>query len=174
MFLYFATLPSSSSEQGRLTAEQKIVLQEMVRILGEEVKKSISYLFCTFADSKRLPVLESAKEAGLKYKMHFAVNSSAYFPKEGEEGEIVSSIDKAEENTSKAKTGSIHEMLWNLTTESIRSFIMDIQNNSPIPVRIPIPPNQPRIPDPRKESKEGRRGDADLESGSQPKRKGKH
>ncbi|CAG0883045.1 unnamed protein product [Darwinula stevensoni] len=112
--------------QGRLTEEQKTALENVAKIFGNETEK-ISYLFCTFADSTHLPVLESVKEAGLKYKRHFPVNSSAYFAKEEE--------DEKDEQGEAAKGGSINEFLSKMTTESIRKFFKDVQKNAPIPVR---------------------------------------
>ncbi|CAG0888640.1 unnamed protein product, partial [Darwinula stevensoni] len=111
--------------QGRLTAEQKVVLENMNKVLGE---KTEMYLFCTFADGKRLPVLESVVEAGLKYKKYFAVNSSAYFVKEEEEAPSTDD-DEVNDEVEKegTKTKSINELLWQMTTDSIQGFIRDIQ-----------------------------------------------
>ncbi|CAG0892985.1 unnamed protein product [Darwinula stevensoni] len=124
-------LPSS---QARLTAEQKMAIQSMVQVLGEKIQglNDISYLFCTFADGKNLPVLESVKEAGLNFKKHFAANSSAYFAKEDNDE---SSSDDDEEEKEIEKTTSINGKLWDITTESISEFLEDIQKNKPIPVQ---------------------------------------
>ncbi|CAG0882779.1 unnamed protein product [Darwinula stevensoni] len=128
------------ASQGRLTAEQKTVLWNMPKALGEDEEriKRISYLFCTFADSKLLPVLESVKEAGLRYKTHFAVNSAAYFV-----DEKVLSIEENKENREK----SINELLWTMTTESVREFLEDIQCNWPFQVNLPIKALKPQTGD---------------------------
>ncbi|CAG0898219.1 unnamed protein product [Darwinula stevensoni] len=112
----------------RLTAEQKEVLTNMAKVLGDETPRiqEISYLFCTFADSKRLPVLESVKEAGLKYKKYYAVNSSSYFAKEEENDGSSSSDEEEEVKQNKPKMTSINELLWKMTNESIQEFMEDI------------------------------------------------
>ena len=79
----------------------------------------ISYLFCTFADGKRLPVLESVKEAGLKYQQYFVVNSSSYFVNEEE----YETSEDDDDDGGKGKVRSINEILWKMTTDSIREFI---------------------------------------------------
>ncbi|CAG0887900.1 unnamed protein product [Darwinula stevensoni] len=117
-------LPGS---QGRLTAEQKTVMTNMVKVLGDESEK-ISYLFCTFADSSRLPVLNAVEEAKFICKKHFRINSSSYFTKE-EEGEFPSND---EEKIKGVNAVSMNEMLWNMTTGSIREFIEDIESNAPL------------------------------------------
>ncbi|CAG0899730.1 unnamed protein product [Darwinula stevensoni] len=124
-----AVIYVAPNSQGRLTAEQKIVLGNMANILGDKTEK-ISYLFCTFADGKSLPVLKSVKEAGLKYQKHFAVNSSSYFSVvEEEDG---SSIDDDEGKSKEVGGESMNELLWKLTTDSIEDFVMGIQKNQPI------------------------------------------
>ena len=125
--------PSCSSEQGRLTAEQSVVLQNMSKVFGEGPEEigRISYLFCTFADSKRVPVLNTVKEAGLKFKNDYPVNSSSYFAMESVEG---SSSEDDYESRDKRKKESINELLWKMTTESVKIFLEDIENNSPIHV----------------------------------------
>ncbi|CAG0883046.1 unnamed protein product [Darwinula stevensoni] len=131
-----ALTTSGSSSQlynGKLTAEQKMVMGNMADVLGEKAHK-ISYLFCTFADSKSLPVLGSVSEAGLRYKKHFAINSSSYFAEEEEE---THSTDEDEEITKKGKIVCINELLWKMTTDSIREFLEDIQNNAPILIIVP-------------------------------------
>ncbi|CAG0888217.1 unnamed protein product [Darwinula stevensoni] len=125
--------------QARLTAEQKKVLGNMAEVLGDE-SASIPFLFCTFADSKRLPVLESVREAGLRYQKHFVVNSSSYFANEEDEDEP--STDDEEERM-KAKTSSINELLWKVTTENIQEFIRILLTRL-IGV-VPPPPPPPSI-----------------------------
>ncbi|CAG0887898.1 unnamed protein product [Darwinula stevensoni] len=126
--------------QGRLTAEQKMVLRTMAQILGEETDE-ISYLFCTFADSKRLPVLESVKEAGFRCKIHFPVNSSSYFAKDKVEEMDESSSDESNNYPEEgAKAGSIDQLLWNMTTDGICKFIEDIQRNKPVSIQPPPGP----------------------------------
>ena len=103
----------------------------MGNVLGQDPERiqEISYLFCTFADSMRLPVVESVKESGLRFNKHFTVNCSSYFAeKEDEEY----TTDDDEGNTSEARTVSINELLWKMTTESIGEFIDEIQENWPI------------------------------------------
>ncbi|CAG0879991.1 unnamed protein product [Darwinula stevensoni] len=118
-------------EQGRLTTEQRLVLENMGTVLGQEPQKiqEISYLFCTFADSMRLPVVESVKESGLKFNKHYTVNCSSYFTEEEDEEYTT---DDDEGNRKQAKTVSINELLWKMTTDSIREFMDDIQGNRPV------------------------------------------
>ncbi|CAG0888222.1 unnamed protein product [Darwinula stevensoni] len=124
--------------QGRLTAEQKMVLENMAEVLEEEFSNN-SYLFCTFADGKLIPVLESLKESRLAFKSNFPVNSSAYFAKENEEQE--SSEDDGRRK-SETNVRSINELLWKVTTDSIQEFIQAIQMNNPIQVREPEDPSE--------------------------------
>ncbi|CAG0891905.1 unnamed protein product [Darwinula stevensoni] len=97
-------------------------LENVTKIFRDVAEKV--YLFCSFADSPHLPVRASVEEAGLKYKRHYPVNSSAYFAK-NEEYEK----DKLREVT---KAGSINEFLSKMTMDSIRNFFKDIQKNTPI------------------------------------------
>ncbi|CAG0888215.1 unnamed protein product [Darwinula stevensoni] len=108
-----------TGSQGRLTAEQRMVLGNMAEVLGDE-SAGISFLFCTFADSRHLPVLESVREVGLRYQKYFVVNSSSYFANEEDEDEP--STDD-EEDWMKTKAGSINELLWKVTTENIQEFV---------------------------------------------------
>ncbi|CAG0892973.1 unnamed protein product [Darwinula stevensoni] len=123
------------SSQGRLTAEQTMVLRNFSKVLGNEESREISYLFCTFADSKRPPVLRSVMEAGLQFKKHFPVNCSAYFVKEEVDEEDDSSIEDTEEKGMETKTISINELLWKMTTERIHKFFENIKENRLVQAR---------------------------------------
>ncbi|CAG0892976.1 unnamed protein product [Darwinula stevensoni] len=118
------------SAQARLTAEQEMVLRNFTKVLEKEQTCETCYLFCTFADSRRLPVLQSVKEAGLKFKDHFPVNCSVYFVKENENKEDDSFDD--EEMKGETETASLNELLWKMTMESIQNFIKDILRNHPV------------------------------------------
>ncbi|CAG0883043.1 unnamed protein product [Darwinula stevensoni] len=129
--------------QGRLTNEQKVVLGYMANVFEEQENiKDISYLFCTFADSKKCPLaLQAINEAGLKYKKHFAVNSSSYFVKDEENGD---SSDDDEKDRKEGKLVSINKLLFDMTVKSNEEFFDNIQLNRPIQVR-PNPRPDPRL-----------------------------
>ncbi|CAG0883044.1 unnamed protein product [Darwinula stevensoni] len=142
-----AIIYAVQSSQARLTTEQRHILGNMANIFEEQKSiQDISYLFCTFADSKKHPALETVNEAGLKYKKHFAVNSSSYFVKDDENGQ---SSDDDENERREGKLESINKLLFDMTTKSNQEFFDAIQENLPIPVRLyprldPRPDHSPR------------------------------
>ena len=99
-------IPASTT---RLTAEQKYAFDQILNIIGKNLKENITAL-CTFADAQDPPAIETMKKDGIPVATYFKFNNSAVFA--------------PNDNDNKEET----EYAWKIGHKNVTKFLEALRN----------------------------------------------
>ncbi|KAI7789383.1 hypothetical protein IRJ41_018493, partial [Triplophysa rosa] len=112
----------------RLSANQKYIFDSILSIFGKDVAENIMILV-TFADGKKIPVLEAIKAADLPCQKdangkptHFKFNNSAVFADKKAESDTSDNSDEEGDDQ------KLSEIVWTSTFKQMKAFFKALGN----------------------------------------------
>ena len=108
----------------RLTSTQTYVFETIQSIVGKDASQNI-FLFVTFADANKPPILNAIKIANMKYNKHYAFNCAALYKVKA----ISSSTCSDDEDDN---DDDLDKMLWKRGAKETLSFLKELNNVKPI------------------------------------------
>ena len=110
----------------RLTSTQTYVFETIQSIVGKDASQNI-FLFVTFADANKPPILNAIKSAKMKYNKHYAFNCAALYKVKALSSSTCNDDDDDDDD-------DLDKMLWKRGAKETLSFVKELNNIKPINV----------------------------------------